>query len=141
MAASIQFDYEVEGVEDLLRKLDPDALLAPMRDFLESAGEIIQKTEKQRAPVESGALQGSIRYEVGGGSPPRWLKVESHVTSAKGFPYPAALNTGGQYHYRSTAFAGSATAGWWDRGLDDADWPFAALQSKFVAEIQRIWGG
>lgn len=143
MGYDISLEVSIEGMEEMLHKLDPSLLLKPLEKFFDKAGRIIKTKAQHRSPIETGRLSGSIFYKVGGGSSKQSVSIEvpGSVASSKGFPYPSALDTGGRYHYRAGPFSGGATQRWWASSLDDAESEVMNYLNDVVGDIQRIWGG
>ena len=92
---------EVKGVDQLSRKLKPEVLNKPMRDFLTKAAIVVQSKARERAPVDTGRLSGSIAYQVDSAAFPTWAKV-GPMGQAGGETqvYGGILDTNARYHYR-----------------------------------------
>lgn len=104
-------DVEIRGLDELKRKLTPEIMDRPMRDFLTSAAIVVQNKARDRAPVDTGRLAGSIVYELDSGTPPLWARVgpmgkDSGETSV----YGSILDASGRHHYRGGKAAGKASA-------------------------------
>lgn len=104
-------DVEIRGLENLKRKLTPEIMDRPMRDFLTSAAIVVQNKARERAPVDTGRLAGSILYEVDSGTPPLWARVgpmgrDSGETSV----YGSILDRSARHHYRGGRAKGQASA-------------------------------
>ena len=61
--ASTDIQFKVTGVESLRKRLKANNLLmTPLRNYLNGTGKIIKEKSKLHAPVDTGALQRSIKY-------------------------------------------------------------------------------
>lgn len=118
---------EQEGLEEALRTLDPKRLNEPIRLFLWSGGQAVKTTAQARAPIGAGTMKSSIKVTMSKAVPPRWSKIGSNVRSG-GFPYPAALEGSGRYHYRGGGQSGAPTRGW-----------FSGAVKQSEATIKRLW--
>ena len=83
---------KIEGLERLIRKLDPDLIAGPMRNFLKKSAITVQGLARKKASVDMGRLRSSIDYEVDGRQAPLWAKVGSRVHYA----IPQEFGTGSQ---------------------------------------------
>lgn len=140
--ATLGLTVTIEGLDELLRDLEPEELLQPLMEFFHEAGGIVKEKAIHRAPVETGRLRGSIFHKVGGGGSVFSVSVEvpGSVASPRGFPYPMGLNAMGGYHYRAGPFSGGATAGYWERSLEDATGEVISELDGVAGEIEARWG-
>jgi len=109
----IEFEFQVEGAEELTKKLNNQNLLAkPLRDFLTKAALTVENRTKQLTPVDTGKLRASITHEVDAMLIPSWAKVGSQTNYAPfveydtrpHFPPPAALESWAHRHGFSNVF-------------------------------------
>ena len=110
-------EVRFEGLEQILKKLDPKFLGKPVRDFLERAGITAMNKAKERAPWDSGRLASSLGKMAPGSiwimdiaTPPLSLEVGSSVNAA-GFGYPEALDQSPLYHYKGGRAQGKMAPG------------------------------
>lgn len=90
----------VEGLNEIRAKLEKGSELyaEPVRKVFEQVTSDVEAKAKQRAPLRTGRLAGSIRSEISPRAMPLWAKVTVGGTSATSFRYPWALEAG---HRRS----------------------------------------
>lgn len=84
-----EFGVEIEGLEELERKLDPHELIGkPARDALTKAAIIVQNQAKLNASgrpgpnVVTGRLRSSISFEIDAAPIPSFAKVKTNVIYA-----------------------------------------------------------
>ena len=93
----------IDGAEKLRAKLsDPNFVGGPLRDFLQRAGHEVESEAKQRAPVDTGHLQGSIQPRVSGtqvsiGTPVKYAPYVEFGTRPH-YPPPNALQPWARRH-------------------------------------------
>jgi hypothetical protein len=140
-------------------KLEPGFLLNdPQTDMLISLGEAYLNEAKLRAPVDTGLMRSTLARGANGGifdldraHPPLFIKVGTSHVSSYGFPYPKALDAGGDkltYHYRGGGALGGAargqpTKGWFGniRGLASFVAKRAQIVQRAGARIRARWEG
>lgn len=79
---SDEFTFRVEGLSELLRKMEPKTLLKPLREFFTKASIGLQGEMRGLAPKDTGRLASSIGYAVDTAIPPLWAKAGPNVTYA-----------------------------------------------------------
>ena len=67
--------YEVKGLDALIKKVSPEILKQPMRDFFNKATIVIQNRARTNAPVDTGTLRNSIQQQVDPSDVPMWGKA------------------------------------------------------------------
>jgi hypothetical protein len=139
------FNFRVEGLEHLLKKLDSKLLNKPLDRFFKRAAIRLEAAGKGRAPVDRGRLRNSLTHEIDRSTPPLWAKVGTNVNRG-GFPYPLALDEGGitrVYHYRgggAMGLAGEPTQGWFrEQSVQDAKPDIVSYVGDVGADIKREW--
>lgn len=131
----------IQNLDKVLANLDPAKARLPLRRFLTRASLVVQKQGKIYAPVKTGRTRNSIYVQVGGAFPAMYGKIGTNV-SHKGFPYPAALNASGKYHYRRGAHTGQSTLGWFtSKALNKSRPGIARWLKAFAEELIRAMGG
>jgi len=73
---------KIEGLDKLLKKVDPKLLSKPLRNFFQRSTIAIQNRAREKAPVDTGRLRAGIATEVDHSSPPKWGKVGTNVKYA-----------------------------------------------------------
>jgi len=93
-------EFKITGSEELMAKLDRNALLAaPVKDFLVRTALIVERHTKELTPVDTGRLRASFTSIIDSSPVPLWAKVSSDVQYAPfvehdtraHFPPPHAL--------------------------------------------------
>lgn len=135
--AEVTFSVRIEGLAEIQRKLDPSVLLKPLEDFFKKAAITVQSKARERSPLDTGRLRSSIQYTA---SATR-AEIGTNVT-ARGFPYPAALDASPRYHYRGKGpFGGAPTQGWFTKhALKDSESQIMGYLDDVSGEIEAIWG-
>jgi hypothetical protein len=131
--------FFVEGMDGLLRKLDPDTLLGPWRQILDDFGQYAEGVARSRIPTDTGAAARTLHWRIQNKPVPRWVRVGFNVKVKKGFRVMGALEGGGIYHYSSGARKGSQTKGYWSglrNVLTSRTDPMAA---DAAARIEALW--
>lgn len=92
---------EIKGLDSLSRKLQPEMLNKPMRDFLTKTAIVVQRKARDRAPVDTGRLAGSIATQVDSSAFPTWAKVgPMGKVGGETSIYGRILDESARYHYR-----------------------------------------
>ena len=85
----IEIKIEIEGMEELQRKLEKDTVLgSPLKRLLGKAALLVERQAKMDSPVDTGRLRASITPEVSTEVIPLWSKVGTMVE------YASAVETG-----------------------------------------------
>ena len=83
MANEFVINIEIEGIDELRRKLRSEVAATPTRKFLQRSGDSIIGKAKPLTPVNTGTLRRSIDKEVSTGTPvPTYVKVGSNIEYA-----------------------------------------------------------
>ena len=136
----ISYEVEVKGFDEQIRKLANFNRIANkhMRQAgLESVA-LLERKWKEVAPVDTGRYRSSIagRVSVQGGTVIGI--VGTNVKSARGFPYPAALEESRRYHYRAGPRAGQFTMNRVKRLFKRAQ---AAIEKRFGIARNKVIKG
>ncbi|OQB25097.1 MAG: hypothetical protein BWY10_02525 [Chloroflexi bacterium ADurb.Bin180] len=141
-------ELTVEGIDRVLKKLDPKKLLKPLEGYLLRIGIATQGKARERAPVDTGRLVSSIAYlapdsilEIDNSEPPMWVKVGTNV-NANGFYYPKALDESERYHYRGKlpGLVGTPTQGWFSETPGLLQDEYAKIGDRLLSDISDLWG-
>ena len=132
------YEIEIKGLTEQMMKLRGFDTFAGIR--LKQAGEtsikFLERGWKVDAPVDTGryraSITGRVKSVVGANVV---AVVGTNVTSAKGFPYPAALESGARYHYRRGPRMGQPTMGRVKRVLKNAQ---GTIQKTFDNAVKRL---
>jgi len=161
MAAGLQ----VEGLERVLRKVDPKLLAGPLRRFFDRAGITVRNAAAKRAPVDTGRLRASLAYEVDPAPLPLWAKVGTNVEYApymefgtgvfaegegggRHWPPGEALSAWAGKHGFASGFAAAAAIGkrggleprrYLRGGLEESLAAISGLLDRLLAEIKAAW--
>lgn len=133
----ITYEVEVRGFDEQIRKLanfDRIANKHMRKAGLESVA-LLERKWKEVAPVDTGRYRSSIagRVRIMGGSVVGI--VGTNVKSAKGFPYPAALEESRRYHYRTGPRAGQYTMHRVKRLFKRAE---GSIKSRFNKAVKKV---
>jgi len=133
----ISYEVEVKGFDEQIRKLanfDKIANKHMKQAGLESVA-LLERKWKQIAPVDTGRYRSSIagRVSIQGGTVIG--VVGTNVKSARGFPYPAALEKSRRYRYRAGPRAGQFTMNRVKRLFKRAQ---DAINRKFNAAVKKV---
>lgn len=133
----ISYELEVEGFDEQIRKLanfDKIANKHMKQAGLESTA-LLERKWKEVAPVDTGRYRSSItsRVQIIGGNVIGI--VGTNVRSARGFPYPKALEESQRYRYRAGPRRGQFTFNRVKRLFKRAE---AAIKSKFNRAVKRV---
>ena len=134
-------NYKIEGLEELLKKLDKREMLAkPLRNFWERAAEAVRGFAKLRAPYRTGRLQGSIVPAYDKSDLPLWAEVGTGVTE-RGVSYPTILELSDRTHYRSgqAGWGNMPTKGWFSSALPDAKSDLESAINILGSDIEAAW--
>ena len=97
------YEVEIKGLTEQIRKLNRFEITA-FRHFKEAAEgsvKLLERNWKIVAPVDTGQYRASIAGRVKSVVGTNVVAVVgTNVMSAKGFPYPYALEHSKRYHYR-----------------------------------------
>ena len=132
------YEIETRGLTEQVRKLRNFDSIAGRRFRI--AGEIsikfLERGWKIDAPIDKGRYRSSITGQVKSVVGASIVAiVGTNVVSAKGFPYPAALESGARYHYRRGPRRGQPTMGRVKRILKNAR---GTIQKTFNNAVKRI---
>ena len=127
MAESIKF--ELQGLQQLLARLDSDALLRkPVRKLMSSIGRRGKEEGRSSAPRRTGTLAGSFAYRVSPKSVPTFVAI--HVKAKRGsVSYPRVLEYSPKHGHK----------GWLLRAVQAARPTFSAILAKAGKEIEAAW--
>lgn len=114
-SASVTIGVEFRNLAQVQGKMQPGVIEEAMAEMFKKAIKPLHQRLEHRAPVDTGALRGSLMDEVRTDMAKVWTDITNPRT---GFPYAAALATGGYIH-RHGPFTGSPTAGYPDRAAQD----------------------
>ena len=133
----ITYEMEVKGFDQQIKKLDNFDKIANkhMRKAgLESVA-LLERKWKEVAPVDTVRYRSSIagRVRIQGGTVVGI--VGTNVKSARGFPYPAALEKSRRYHYRAGPRAGQYTMNRVKRLFKRSQ---DAIQKRFSAAVKKV---
>ena len=135
----VTLTYKLEGVEDLIRKVDAQTLLSgPLRRFFERATLIVVRFTKLRAPYRTGRLQSGITNRIDPRPMPLWGQVATGITD-RGVSYPTILEMSERTHYRATGRKGQPTRGWWSGGLSDSQREIGDAMDAMGREVEARW--
>jgi hypothetical protein len=86
----------IEGIEELTRKLEnPELLAGPTRKFLNEVGLTLQSNIQQLTPVDTGRLRASITTALDPIPQPLWVQVYTNVE------YGEPVEMGSRPHWTS----------------------------------------
>ena len=161
-------EAKIEGVEELVRKLDSRTLFGgAMRHFWDLAGLAFLRQAAMRAPHRTGLTETSLLakghkcnvWETDTSDIPMWVKVGTKVTN-EGFCYPRALDESDRYHYKGAAEGrvhplakgrgglftertermGTPTKGWFSEALPLAIPDIQKALTWLAEAVARVWG-
>ena len=72
---SIKAEVNQADLNRIMRKLSPELLNKPLKDFFDRAATTVQGKARVKAPVDTGHLRTPIQYELDTASPPLRAKV------------------------------------------------------------------
>jgi hypothetical protein len=134
----IEYEIEVVGLDEQIMKLNRFDAIAG-KHFRRAGEDSIKSLErgwKKDAPVDTGryrsSITGRVKSVVGASVV---AIVGTNVTSDRGFPYPAALESGARYHYRRGPRRGQPTMGRVKRLLKNAR---GSIQKRFNKAVGKI---
>ncbi|MCK5641726.1 MAG: HK97 gp10 family phage protein [Gammaproteobacteria bacterium] len=138
----ISYEVEVKGFDEQIMKLDNFDRIANkhMRQAGSESVALLERKWKEVAPVDTGRYRSSIagRVSIMGGNVVGI--VGTNVRSARGFPYPAALEESQRYRYRAGPRAGQYTMNrvkrLFKRAQDSIKKRFGAARSKVIRELE-----
>ena len=132
------YEIEIKGLTEQITKLNRFDTFAGIR--FRQAGETsikgLERDWKMDAPVDKGRYRSSITGRVKSVVGASVIAVAgTNVTSDRGFPYPAALESGARYHYRRGPRMGQPTMGRVKRLLKNAR---GTIQKTFNNAVKRL---
>ena len=132
------YEIEVKGLTEQIRKLNRFEIYA-FRAFKEAAEgsiKLLERNWKIIAPVDTGRYRSSITGRVKSVVGTNVVAVVgTNVTSAKGFPYPYALEHSMRYRYRIGPRQGQFTYNRVRRVLKRAR---GSIKRRFNKAVKRI---
>lgn len=145
------FKIDVEGADQLARKLNPDSLYEdPLRRLLDEARKVGEQKAHERAPRGiTGRLDAGIDSELKPNAVPMHAIVSVEAIARDGFRYPFALDTSPKFHYRAGALrttrrgrtglvrGGKPTKGWFTKVLPLVRSHLSRARKKTLAEIEQ----
>ena len=132
------YEVEIRGLTEQVMKLNRfDAIAGRhFRKAGETSIKFLERGWKIDAPVDTGryrsSITGRVKSVVGASIV---AIVGTNVRSARGFPYPAALEESARYHYRRGPRMGQPTMGRVKRILKNAR---KTIQKTFDRAVKRI---
>jgi len=133
----ISYEVEVKGFDEQIRKLQGFNRVANkhMRQAALGSVALLERKWKPVAAVHTGRYRSSIagRVNIQGGTVVGI--VGTNVRSARGFPYPAALEESRRYHYRAGPRRGQFTMNRVKRLFKRAA---TAINRKFNAAVKKV---
>ena len=127
--AGLIFTVEFKNLLSVMNKMDGKTVEEKMENFYKKCGPILKNKLVYRAPIESGALKGSIALRYGDNYVEAWSGQSNPRT---GFPYAAALASG-SYRHAHGPFTGSPTTNYHERAGKDA-LPLIQKEAQFMVE-------
>ena len=134
------YEIEIKGLSEQIRKLNRFEVTA-FRHFkiaAEGSVKLLERNWKKIAPVDTGQYRSSIAGRVKSVVGTNVVAtVGTNVKSAKGFPYPHALEHSQRYHYRRGPQRGQFTYNRVRRVLKRAQGSIKARFNKAVRNIVK----
>jgi len=134
----IEYEIEIKGLDEQIMKLNRFDHYAG-KHFRKAGEDSIKSLErgwKKDAAVDTGryrsSIAGRVKSVVGANVV---AVVGTNVTSDRGFPYPAALESGARYHYRRGPRQGQPTMGRVKRLLKNAR---GSIKKRFNKAVKLI---
>ncbi len=151
---------EIEGLDELLKKLEPRQLNGPLRRFFQRSTITVQNQARQKAPVDTGRLRSSIATQVDHSTPPMWGKIGTNVKYAPfvefgtrpHWPPPGALQPWARRHgfppgpegdflvRRAIARHGTRAQPYLIPALEESMGDIRRFLDKMADEIEEAWG-
>ena len=134
----ISYEIEIKGLTEQIMKLNRfDAIAGKhFRGAGETSIKSLEREWKKDSPVDKGRYRSSIAGRVKSAVGASVVAVVgTNVRSDRGFPYPAALESGAVYHYRRGPHRGTPTMGRVKRLLKEAR---GSIQKTFDNAVKRI---
>ena len=133
----ITYEIELKGFDEQIQKLARFNQIA--NKHMKQAGlesvALLERKWKMDAPVDKGRYRSSIAGRVSTISSEVVGIVGTNVRSATGFPYPAALEEGRRYHYRTGPRRGTPTMGRVKKLFKRAQ---TAINKRFNEAIRKV---
>lgn len=134
-----KYSVRVVGLPELQKKLRHENLYAePLRAAFAEAADVAKKEAERLAPRDTGRGVSRITVWVSPKPVPTGARVRLNVQN-RGFRYMWALNASPRYHYRRGVFAGSPTAGWFEKARDRTAPRINAILTRAARDIERDW--
>lgn len=73
---------KIEGLDELLKAIDPKIVRVPARSFLRQSGNVVQDKAREYAPNDRGGLRRSIKTRVDLAAMPRYVEIGSNLEYA-----------------------------------------------------------
>ncbi len=121
-------DIKIDGLDALKSKFTPSLVKDALKDALEEIGKAGADAAKVGAPSRTGKLRGSTTHKVSGTS---YAMVEVKAKSARGFPYPRALEFSARYGHK----------GWLKQAVDRVARRFESILQHMGQQIERKVNG
>ena len=152
-----EFKYEIKGIEGLKKALaDPEFIKGPAKEFLEKASALVERSAKEKVPVDTGRLRQSIASEI----QTTKARIGSNLTYAPfvefgtrpHFPPLAAMQpwavrhgfpTGRQGAFlvaRAISIHGTKPRPYLFPALEENKSEIEGLLKELAAEVERRWG-
>ena len=147
---------QVDGLDEVLRKAQPDHLIGPpLKEFFSGATLAVKGEAMATVPVDTAHLQRSHATEVDSGAIPLWGKVGTNV------PYGIYVHEGTRPHLppvaalggwagrhgmnaRALAYAiakkGTKANPWLKKAFETSKGKIDGLVAKAAAAIEAQWG-
>ena len=130
MAARGDRHIQIEGLDELLRKLTPELYEAAGKTALKEISESAAGSARAGAPRQRGKLAGSITGKVNAGAKPAWAAVKVAALSPRGYSYPKLLEFSPKHHHRN----------WLQNAVNRARGAFASAIGRAASAVERKWG-
>lgn len=152
MATQGSITVNIEGLEELRKKLQGHKADKPVNRFLDRSADLIQKSARKKAPVDTGRLRNSIGTEISGHrqrSIGPSVDYGEHVEFGTNPHYPPldALWGWSKRHGGIDPFALQQSIGMWGTpaqpymqpAADESESAIASLVSVLAAEIESAF--
>ena len=134
--AAVKYEVEVQGMRELVARLNPDKLLSrAIKKAMSEVGKEGRAQAKAIAPRDTGRLAGSITYKLSRPLPltdiPRGVAVVVKALSPRGYYYPRRLEFDPRSRHRN----------WFMGAMESARGKFEGMLRSAASDIERRFGG
>ena len=134
--AKVKYEVEVQGLRELVARLNPDRLLSrAIKKAMSEVGKEGRAQAKAIAPRRTGRLAGSITYKLSRPLPltdiPRGVAVVIKARNPRGYAYPRRLEFDPRSRHRN----------WFLGAMEAARGKFEGLLRSAARDIERRFGG